>query len=175
MGQSFQPSASYVLDSAKVKLKKGASATGDVNVRIYEHTGTFGVNGVATGSPLATSNTIDMSTVSDASAGWYKFTFAGSNAITLTSGTAYVVAVYYAGMIACNVYRNTTGTSHAGNMTTYFTDWSSTVSDMGHYVYGHSASTTSVKAINGVTQATVSKLAGVTMSGVKKFNGVANQ
>ena len=175
-GQSFKPSANYILDSALVKLKKGTGATGNVNMKIYAHTGTYGTGGTGNGSALASSNTIDMSTVSESAGTWYKFTFTGSDAITLTSGTTYVIAVTYAGTTPSSVYRNTTSSSHAGNASGIVTStWISTVADMGHYVYGHSASTTSVKSINAVTQATISKLAGVTMSGVKKFNGVANQ
>ncbi len=61
-GQSFTGDGK-ILDSCKFYLKKVGSPTGMAVATIYAHTGTFGNGGKPTGSPLATSDNFDVSTL----------------------------------------------------------------------------------------------------------------
>lgn len=64
-GQSFENSSGLVdLEKISVYLKKVGSATGDMTLYLYEHSGTYGSSSVYTGTPLATSTSIDASELS---------------------------------------------------------------------------------------------------------------
>jgi len=93
VGQTFTGNGE-VLNSVKFKLYKTGSPTGNAYVRIYEHTGTFGTGGKPTGSALAESSALDVSTLTT-TATETTFTFTGSNKITLVADTHYCVCVEY--------------------------------------------------------------------------------
>lgn len=101
IGQSFTGDGN-TLNSCKFYLKKKGSPTGNVTANIYAHSGTFGVNGVPTGSPLATSDNVDVSTIS-ASNELVTFTFTGDNNITLTNGVHYFIIISYIGSGTDNI------------------------------------------------------------------------
>jgi hypothetical protein len=63
-GQSFTGDGSN-LGSVKFYLKKnaGGPASGNLEARIYAHSGTFGTSSVATGAVLATSDIVNISTL----------------------------------------------------------------------------------------------------------------
>lgn len=63
-GQSFQTpndGVSYTLTSVNFTLYKIGSPTGNGYAKLYAHSGTFGTSSVPTGSPLATSDAVDVS------------------------------------------------------------------------------------------------------------------
>lgn len=95
IGQSFTGDGN-TLGSVKWFLNKTGSPTGTLTSYIYAHTGTFGVNGVPTGAALATSSTVDVSTLTTTLT-LYDFTFSGANQITLTNGTNYCVVITISG------------------------------------------------------------------------------
>lgn len=91
-GQTFAPSSSIMLANAQFYMRKSGSPTGNLVAYITEHTGTYGVNGVPTGDPIATSDSVAVSSLA-AGLGWITFTFSGSNSILLDSTKKYCVFV----------------------------------------------------------------------------------
>lgn len=91
LGKSFIAPISGYLDSVKM-TSYGAFASS--KIRIYAHTGTFGVNGLPTGSALASSS----EAVNDGGAGFgtaVTFSFPSGQRPTLTMGTPYFMVVEY--------------------------------------------------------------------------------
>ena len=82
------PESQDILDSCKflINAELGNIPTGNVIVYLYAHTGTYGVNGKPTGSPLATSDPILASTLPTTQQ-LVTFTFSGANRIILSSNT----------------------------------------------------------------------------------------
>lgn len=77
--------------AARFYIKKAGSPTGNVVAKVYATSG-----GVPDGAALATSDNVDVSTLST-SYGYVNFTFSGGNQISLTRGTTYAVVVSYTG------------------------------------------------------------------------------
>lgn len=122
VGQAFTGNGG-VLDSAKFYIRKIGTTVGNVNVVVYAetHTTAFGTDSYGTGSVLATSNSIDSTTLGTSLA-LVNFTFIGENQITLTSGTHYVIMI--GGSTGADInncvkvgYDNSSLT-HAGNLIT---------------------------------------------------------
>ena len=91
-GQTFTNIASNTLSSCKFYIKKFGSPTGTATMIIYEHTGTYGVDGLPTGAILATSDSIDVSVLTT-SHQLITFNFSGANKITLDANTYYCIAI----------------------------------------------------------------------------------
>lgn len=142
-GQSFTAS-SGVLNSAKFWVKRVGSPTGNLICNIYAHTGTFGTStGKPTGSALATSDGIDISTISTTAA-LVTFTFTGANKISLSGGTNYCVVLERSGGSAWNgsnyawIGSDNSSPTHAGTTVYYTSSWSAYntgVVDTTFYVY----------------------------------------
>lgn len=94
VGQCFTSQSNSVLTSVKFYLFKTNFPTGNVNVRLYAITGTYGVNAVPTGPILAYSDNFDISTITS-SLLEYEFTFSGANRYNLVGGTKYAVMLQY--------------------------------------------------------------------------------
>lgn len=90
-GQSFTGNG-QTLGKVTFWINKGGSPTGNVTANVYAHTGTFGAGGTGTGVALATSDTLDITTLSGTTAP-ITFVFSGANQITLANGTNYVVVL----------------------------------------------------------------------------------
>ena len=89
---------------------------------------------------MATSDTLDVSTITDSSdTTSYSFDFTGENQILLENGTNYVVVVEYTGGDSSNYIRvrhDATSPTHDGNYTTYSGSWSAdNAKDAYFYVY----------------------------------------
>ena len=115
-GQTFAGIASKIL-SAKWYLSKEGLPTGNAVAKVYAMSGTFGTDGNVTGSALATSGNLDVSTLTT-SLQLIEFTFSGANQITLTAGTKYVLTVEFTGGDAgnyVNVGLDDSSSTHAGN------------------------------------------------------------
>jgi hypothetical protein len=67
---------------------------GNITASIYNHEGNYGVDGIPSGPPLATSNAILSSTV-PLTGGNVKFIFTGDNKIILEDGQKYFVTINY--------------------------------------------------------------------------------
>lgn len=137
-GITFKPSVARRLASCKFRLRKIGDPIGNLRVYLYAHSGTFGSNGVPTGSPIHTSKAVDLTTLTISYA-LYRFTF--DRSYILQVNTPYCLAVYstdgtlprpngleIAGMLV--------GT-HEGNPFGYSSGWFSfSPQDIMFYVYG---------------------------------------
>lgn len=114
IGQSFTGDGS-VIGSVTVQLNKSIfSASGDIYIKIYAHSGTYGTSSVGTGSYLAISDAVNTSSFSTGNQD-VVFPFSGANQITLSNGTHYVLTVDYDGVNDLLVRRDTSSPSHSGN------------------------------------------------------------
>lgn len=82
----------YNLTSANFYLAKTGSPTGTIYAKLFVSSAAWGSNGNPTGSALATSNGVDISTL-PTSIGWVTFTF--STPYTMSANTAYALEVGY--------------------------------------------------------------------------------
>jgi hypothetical protein len=93
-GQAFMPGVSGTLDSCKFYLQRNGAATGPLYAKLWAHTGVYGSTGLPTGTALAVSEPLDVSTV-PASFGLVTFQF--NNTVSLTAGTPYFITIEYQG------------------------------------------------------------------------------
>lgn len=96
VSQSFTPSFTGKIGLCKLFCKKLGSPTGNIVVKIFAHTGVYGTNSQPTGAALATSDNVNITTLTTTRA-LISFTFSGAQQISLTSGTNYVAVVFYSG------------------------------------------------------------------------------
>lgn len=89
-GQSFQGKIAE-LDSVVFYLKKTGAPTGNATAKLYSHIGNFGVTSV-NGSLLATSDTIDVSTLTT-SYSLVKFTFSLTQRYIMSDRVFYVIGL----------------------------------------------------------------------------------
>jgi hypothetical protein len=134
-GQTFTVSVPTRLLKVKFYLKKVGSPTGNSYAKIYALSG-----GLPTGSPLATSNAFNTSTLSTTSFTLATFNFDETNQITLSAGT-YAVTFEPDDLVAgtnTQFGTDTTSPTHSGTPLIYNgTVWSTLTNDMIFYVYGH--------------------------------------
>ena len=113
-GQSFTCDVvGAKVDNVQFLMSKIAAPTGNLQVKLYAHSGTLGTSSVPSGAPLAYSDVVNSTTLTN-TFGWVKFPFTGANAYTMTDATNYVVAV-----------ETTGGTSSATNYVNVVTNGSS--------------------------------------------------
>lgn len=108
------------LNNTKLYLLKSNAPTGNAVVNIYKHSGVYGSGSLPEGSPLATSNNLDVSTLTT-SAAEYSITFSGGNQIVLTDGVKYVFAIEYTAGTSSAFVRvrcDTSSPTHSGNAST---------------------------------------------------------
>lgn len=140
-GQSFTTATDKVIDSCKFYVKKSGSPTGNVFATIYNHTGTYGVNGKPIGAAIATSDLVDISTLTGSYA-LVTFSFSAINRINLVGGTNYFVVFNYDNIDAYSNYpilgAHTPSPSVTGNCAQYFSsNWfPQTAQALCFYVYG---------------------------------------
>lgn len=91
-GQSFLCSSNAVLDHCSFLISRVGVHSGYLTAKLYAHSGTFGVNGVPTGSPLATSDQIATASLST-SLSLIDFNFSGVNRIDLLADTPYFIVI----------------------------------------------------------------------------------
>ncbi|MFH2012587.1 MAG: hypothetical protein ABIJ37_07815, partial [Pseudomonadota bacterium] len=117
------------LDSCEFYINKYGLPTGNVVAKLYAHTGVFGTSGIATGTPLATSNTLDISTLTT-SPQMKTFTF--GSPYTPLLDVPYVIAIEYTGGDTSNYLSvglaDSGGGAHEGNYC-FFKDseWNSSI------------------------------------------------
>ncbi len=98
-------------------LKKIGSPSGNLYAKVYAHSGTYGTSSVPTGTALATSGAVDVTTLGADFAN-VDFTFTGANRAILNKDTYYVVTVELAGNDVDNnaqVGQDSSSSSHDGN------------------------------------------------------------
>jgi len=142
-GNAYKVSQSFTgngatLGSAVFYLKKLGSPTGNATAEIYAHSGSFGTSSVPTGAALATSDSLDISTLTTTQT-LTTLNFTGGNQIVLTNGTKYcVVFTSNNGDLSNNVVLgvDTISPTHGGNDATYVASWTAhSTRDACFYVY----------------------------------------
>jgi len=142
VSQSFESPGRYNLTALRLFCDKDGAPTGNGYAKLYAHSGTFGTSSVPTGSALATSDAIDVSTFDGAGA-WFWMNFTGANIYELQPDTYYVIAFENptAGTInAANYVKldRSTLSSHEGNYAYYVNGaWvTSAGTDLAFYMWG---------------------------------------
>ena len=113
LGQSFTGNGGK-LAIAGFYINKSGTPTGNATAKLYAHTGTFGTSSLPTGTPIATSNPINVTSLG----AWATVNFTFSTAPTITAATNYCIVVDFAGGDASNylsVGADSTTPSHGGN------------------------------------------------------------
>ncbi len=152
VGQTFNPTVTGSLESARFVLSKFGAPTGNATAVLYAHTGTFGTTGTPTGAALATSGTLDVSTLTTSGV-LTTLTFTAANRVTLTAGTKYAISIAYTGGDATNylvIGTDSSSPSHAGN--SYYNDGSYTADatkDVPFYVNASSFLTGAMTMVVG--------------------------
>jgi len=131
-GQSFAVGEYRRIEQVSVRLWKVGSPTGNAVIKIYAHTGTYG-SGTPTGSALATSDNLDVSTIAGSST-QYDIAFSGANQIRLDANTKYFWIVEFTGGDGSNhinIENDGGALGHAGNSvrSTDGTSWSASSPD----------------------------------------------
>src|SRR5574343_152307 len=85
------------ITSVTFMLQRGGSPTGNAYAKLYNCTGTPGTNGQKSGSAIATSDALDVSTLNPSSEQPVNLTFSGINQVTLTNNTDYCITLEYSG------------------------------------------------------------------------------
>jgi hypothetical protein len=137
-GQSFKGTGAALQSFVVYAGRNTPTSPTDMYCYIYAHTGTYGVDGKPTGSPIATS--VATTLPASISGGYTVFNFSGANKIILDNDIPYF-AVWYSAS-AQNFTKYFTGDTHSGNSvssTNSGTTWVSNTSDNSFYVIGSSA------------------------------------
>lgn len=142
VGQSFTNDTKAILTSCKFYILKSGSPTGNCYAKLYAHSGAYGTESIPTGSALATSDAVAVSSIGG-SGSLITFTFSGANQYVMQAGTYYVIVVEYTGGTpGTNIIQvggDVTSSSHDGNWCLYkvSTNWNYAASrDLAFYVYG---------------------------------------
>lgn len=178
-GQSFTNLAdTYKITSAKFYLLKIGLPIGNAHAVLYAHSGTYGVNSLPTGAPLATSDDFDVSTLLAGYAVVELF-FTGAEQYEMQADTKYCIVFENpeAGTIDAGNYvrmgRDSIGPTHGGNIIWHFSGaWGSGSDDMCFYVYGDFVAPVGwTGKISGVTDP--AEIAGVPVADIATVKGVA--
>lgn len=120
-GQAFTGKAGNLSASVWWGYKVG-SPTGNMYAKLYAATGTFGTDAKPTGAALATSDAIDVSTLSGPMYALMRFYFHGSDEYFFTEGTKYIMTIEYDNGDASNrviVGADSSSPTHSGNWSYY--------------------------------------------------------
>lgn len=120
--QSFTASKSANLTSAKFYLQKIGAPTGTFTAVLYSHSGTYGTSS-ARNTLLATSDSVNVTTIATGSYALYEFVFSGGNQYAMTSGTQYMIGLDYTSLTDDASNRvlwgaDFTSPTHGGNINT---------------------------------------------------------
>ena len=144
VAQSFtNTSSDMTLLSVTFYIYNNGATTGNAYAKVWTHAGTYGTSSAATASPLATSDAVDVTTIT----GGYvavSFAFSGANQITLDADAYYIVSVeYQTGDIThrLQVHTDESTPSHGGNAAASYDiatpTWTAMATqDAVFYVYG---------------------------------------
>jgi len=145
-GNSFANTSAILLTKAYMLLAKSGSPTGTVVAKLWSHTGTYGGTDGKPGTLLATSDTVDVSTLAAYSDVWamrfVEFTFSGAQVYALAASTNYCITIEYAAGNSSNYVRtglDSSSPTHGGRRV-YSTNGTSWTAQSGaefcFFVYG---------------------------------------
>lgn len=153
VSQSFTAVAGR-LASVKFWIKKVGSAVGNAQVKLYTHSGTFGTSSVPTGTALAASDVLDVSTLTT-SYQLIEFTFPWHYLLTATN---FCITLEYTGTATDYIHVGyDTSTAQIGNKATYNGAWTAQATeDCCFYVqnFTYTTGTTSAAKSNLPTMTT---------------------
>lgn len=183
-GQSFTNTNASTLTDVYFKLRKYGTPIGALVAKIYAHSGTYGTDGVPTGTALATSDDVDATTFTTAYGGLtYKFHFSGANQISLSASTYYVVTleppVTYDSSNNIDIFYDSSSPTHSGNYSYYSGSWTGYNSaDLVFYVVGTAGgggggtTNSPMVLINNIPVTTIKPINSISYTILKKFNGL---
>ena len=177
LGQTFSPKINGKIDKISLKHIAVGNITGNATVKIYAMSGTYGSTGIPTGTALATSDNIDVSTISSSTEEFVTYNFSGANKINLANATKYALAVEYTGGDASN-YLNVKAHTHihSGNLSVRIrttSTWSAQSSyDLIFYVYQDNGITIPITNASGkLDQSFLDLTEDYSWSGIQAFTG----
>ena len=167
-GQTFTNTNQCVLQSVKFYIYKVGSSTGNITAKIYALTGTYGTDGKPTGSVLATSGAIDITTL-NTTPELKTFTFTGADKITLNASTYYCAVLNYSGGSSIEyvaVGMDVSSPSHSGNRCLYTSgSWGGDNSfDACFYVYADASSASASPSTSPSASASTSPSSSISIS-----------
>jgi hypothetical protein len=92
-GQTFSCDVNCLFSHCKFYLKKTTGGTGTITARLYAMTGTYGTTGKPTGTPIAETSAINISSLSDSVWALTDFVFS-SGTLNGIAGTKYCIVLY---------------------------------------------------------------------------------
>lgn len=95
-GESFRSKTNATITDVYFYLNRYGSPSGNIQAALYTSTGTLGSGDNEYGTLLATSDPIDMMSLST-TPGWVQFFFSGANLVEIAQDTDYHIAVYRSG------------------------------------------------------------------------------
>jgi len=143
--QSIRLTQKGSVTSVKYNLKKYGSPTGNATAQIFAHSGTFGTSSIPTGSVLATSTNLDLSTLTT---DWVTYELTFATPYDFEANTPFCITFINpaSGVDESNypiiqAYR-ANGTTHAGNEAFFYKPNGGAIweadsgADLTFYVYG---------------------------------------
>lgn len=121
IGESFVGNGA-ALANVVFTLSKSGSPTGNLTAKVYAHSGTYGTSSVPTGTALAASAILDVSTLTTTPTATTIFFSLQNQNITLTNSTNYVVTLEYSAGNASNYVNvgiDNSSPTWGGNFSTY--------------------------------------------------------
>lgn len=160
MGQSFEAAVTGTLHSMQFEMYKVGTPPGTLQAHLVQLNGTYGDgDDVGTSTVLASSSTVDPTTLGVTTGGLVEFAF--DDTVTVTQGTGYVAIVMYtdgglSNASNCPHVRRQNSGSHPGNVVVGVTHTNTTTDTAGRdtifYVYVSEADETApVITVTGVT------------------------
>ena len=142
-GQIFKSNVDAKITTAKGLLLRTSDAEGIVKAHLWNVTGTPGVDAVPTGTQIAESSPIDVTTLSEGAA-WVEFTFSNGSILKDTYYAITFKAELTVGAI--NIGGDNTTLTADGNWCLYeFGDWyADNTIDLMFYVYGDTSTDSSM-------------------------------
>jgi len=140
VAQSF-PGNNGKLSGASFWIKKTGSPTGNITVKCYAHSGTFGTSSIPTGTQLVASKTLAVtSSLISTSYALIDFYFGAEAFITVSTGTNYTITLEFSGGSVGNtldVGTDTSAPTAAGNYAslTGSTWTAASGTDLIHFIY----------------------------------------
>ena len=134
-GQSFTGNGDY-LTKVTFELGKSGSPTGFARAHLYAHSGTFGTSSIPTGSALASSGFLDVSTLTTSQV-LTNFIFDGT--VQMVNTTKYVITLEYNQGASVLISGDDSSPTHGGNESQLSSGtWSAVASlDLIFYVEGN--------------------------------------
>lgn len=158
-GQTFTSAVSGPLSRVTFQLYRVGNPVNNIVARLYNITGTSGIDGVPSGVAIATSNIVAGSTLPTVSQDQV-FTFSGSNQVTLTKGQSYAITVDAGAVVDPDhvfISFDETDVTHAGNFVYFAGTWQfDTFPDIPFSVYVSVGNLTMTKLLIRALTATLS-------------------